>query len=552
MLDVSLFLPSIDTIDKQTWEGRNFMKRIIPYPLFLITAIILERVTISSAQIGIVQSLRSLVILLLFATVASFILQYFIKDWQRADFMVLLVPVAFIVYRSLYRAIKLSFPHQANILGIGLIILLGVLYIVIVRRKIWQSLRNPTRVIAYFNLVFIVLLSFQAVRIGKESYPHLKNMVRSRAATSLEHDSDPTLQKAVSPDIYVIVLDGYARQDVLRKIYGYDNSEFIAWLDERGFYVATETHSNYVQTPYTMASFWNFDYLPTWDSSSEYEQYLYQPIQNNRVFRLLDEIGYTTVSTEGAVHYTEIRNSDVYLSSFLPLNDFETLLLIDSPLEPLSNIVDLHLPLQTYKTHRDRFYYQLETLKKIPLEIKSPKTVYTHILLPHPPFIFDQAGHAREIVGSFSLAEGAEFQGGKEEYVSGYRAQVKIINGEIMKVVDAILTKSETAPVIVIMGDHGPASMFRFRVDDPGCIWERTSNLYAILLPGHKEDGTLYPSISPVNTFRVIFNTYFGTDLHLLEDRSYLRYWQQPTLNVDVTSIRDSLDQCTIAGTQGK
>jgi hypothetical protein len=97
------------------------------------------------------------------------------------------------------------------------------------------------------------------------------------------------------------------------------------------------------------------------------------------------------------------------------------------------------------------------------------------------------------------------------------------------------------------MSDHGPASMFRFDIDSPGCVWERTSNLYALHLPGHQNDGTLYSTISPVNTFRVIFNTYFGTKLPLLEDRSYLAASQYRGKIKDVTSSRDSLAGCSIS-----
>ena len=39
-------------------------------------------------------------------------------------------------------------------------------------------------------------------------------------------------------------------------------------------------------------------------------------------------------------------------------------------------------------------------------------------------------------------------------------------------------------------------------------------------LPGLGNED-LYPSISPVNTFRFIFNRYFGLDYELLEDRSF-------------------------------
>ena len=96
------------------------------------------------------------------------------------------------------------------------------------------------------------------------------------------------------------------------------------------------------------------------------------------------------------------------------------------------------------------------------------------------------------------------------------------------------------------MGDHGPASMFHWDVDAPGCVWERTSNLYALRLPGHQNDGTLYPSITPVNTFRVIFNTYFGTDLPLLDDQTYLASVKYPTTIKDVTGVIESHNGCSV------
>jgi hypothetical protein len=43
--------------------------------------------------------------------------------------------------------------------------------------------------------------------------------------------------------------------------------------------------------------------------------------------------------------------------------------------------------------------------------------------------------------------------------------------------------------------------------------------LNAYYLPGHADQ--LYTSISPVNTFRVVLNSYFGTNFPLLEDVSY-------------------------------
>ncbi|HUG33250.1 MAG TPA: hypothetical protein VMJ90_00670 [Anaerolineales bacterium] len=82
-------------------------------------------------------------------------------------------------------------------------------------------------------------------------------------------------------------------------------------------------------------------------------------------------------------------------------------------------------------------------------------------------------------------------------------------NRKIIETIEDILENSETQPNIVLMGDHGPGLMFKWDIDSPGCLWERTSNLYAVLLPGNQDNELLHPSMTPVNTFRLIFNTYF-------------------------------------------
>ncbi len=51
--------------------------------------------------------------------------------------------------------------------------------------------------------------------------------------------------------------------------------------------------------------------------------------------------------------------------------------------------------------------------------------------------------------------------------------------------------------------------------------------LNAYFLPG-ESDGLLYPSISPVNTFRVILNLYFGGQYPLLEDISLFSKYDDP------------------------
>jgi hypothetical protein len=55
----------------------------------------------------------------------------------------------------------------------------------------------------------------------------------------------------------------------------------------------------------------------------------------------------------------------------------------------------------------------------------------------------------------------------------------------------------------------------------------------------------LYPSITPVNSFRVVFNQYFDADVELLEDKNYYATWLAPYAFRDVS---DDINTCQISG----
>jgi hypothetical protein len=60
------------------------------------------------------------------------------------------------------------------------------------------------------------------------------------------------------------------------------------------------------------------------------------------------------------------------------------------------------------------------------------------------------------------------------------------------------------------------------------------SILNAYFFPDRKYDG-LYPDITPVNSFRVVLDTFFGARLGLLPDKSYFSTWGEPYRFMDVT-----------------
>jgi hypothetical protein len=164
-----------------------------------------------------------------------------------------------------------------------------------------------------------------------------------------------------------------------------------------------------------------------------------------------------------------------------------------------------------YIEHRDRILYALDELEDMP-SIRGPKFVFAHILAPHEPFVFGAKGEIVERKTPFALNHDVESQD-TEAYIRGYRDQVEYLNSRVGPLVKKMIAQSKTPPIIIIQGDHGSLA----RVSSPNA---RMTILNAYYLPAGGEQR-LYESISPVNSFRVIFDHYFGGKLDLLKDVSY-------------------------------
>ena len=109
-------------------------------------------------------------------------------------------------------------------------------------------------------------------------------------------------------------------------------------------------------------------------------------------------------------------------------------------------------------------------------------------------------------------------------FKAGYSYALEYIDARMLAIVKEILTRSSTPPIIIIQGDHGFGEGINFPI------------LNAYYLPG-LPSGVLYPSISPVNTFRVVFNQYFGGHYPLLPDESYQM--------IDITtSVPEQMPDC--------
>jgi hypothetical protein len=226
-------------------------------------------------------------------------------------------------------------------------------------------------------------------------------------------------------------------------------------------------------------------------------------------------MGYHVVAFETGYDWTEFRNADYFFAAPKQgLSGFESLVLRDSAaviLDDLGVFDSFHFTPEDQK--RNLILYVLDKMKSLP-EIPGPKFVFIHLVIPHQPFVFGPNGEAL-VVAQRSL--NADKYYSPADYLRGYGNQVRFISSQIPNLMKTILENSSTPPIVIIHGDHGPAQLEEEN---------RMGILNAYYFPERKD--ALYSTITPVNTFRTVFNTFFGTHLELLPDTSYYSKYSTP------------------------
>lgn len=364
------------------------------------------------------------------------------------------------------------------------------------------------------NKLTLVLLLFPVVELVVYSIrsSQTNNLVGSESQQSYSLQPVDATAPHNLPDVYYIILDAYGRSDVLSKYIGFDNSLFLNRLRDMGFYVADCAQSNYAKTDLSLSSSLNLNYVTTLDPSLRPNRTdrlpLWNLIKNNAVKATFKKMGYTTMAFETGFEFSHLNNLDVfYTPPRKGFNEFEMLYLRTTMAVLLDDegvFARFHYTPEDRK--RELILFDLKTLSKIP-SIPGPKFVFAHLVIPHQPFVF--APNGDPFVVPERINKGTTYYT-QQDYITGYRNQTIFISNQIVKIVWDIVKNSATPPIIIIQGDHGPNHF-----GEP----QRMGILNAYYFPG--ANGVLYDTITPVNSFRLLFNTYFGTHYDLLDDVSY-------------------------------
>ena len=384
----------------------------------------------------------------------------------------------------------------------------GIFYIIKTKKKL--NAANTITNVGSLTIVIITLVNIGAYNIENSFSINFEE----ESAVGLEYIKN---EKEL-PDIFYIILDAYPGYDSLKTTSNYDNSEFLNYLTERGFFVQKESYSNYAQSFISIPSALNMkhlNYLTEELGDSRDQTIPYQMGSDNNVMNFLKSQGYTIANFDSGWGLTrDMKSAELQLCGDNQLlnSNFLIMLVKASALNPIY--------VKIFETSQIELKLCVfDELPKVQSRSDEPIFAFAHILLPHPPFIFDANGGIRS-VDSLDLSLEVRDNNNRAAHLE----QLKFVNKKIAQVVDQLLD-SESPPVIIISSDHGSAFLFDGNLtnwDNPTneMIKERMDNIMFIYLPSNETD-IFYEEITPVNVFRVLFNHYFETDFEILEDKIF-------------------------------
>lgn len=336
------------------------------------------------------------------------------------------------------------------------------------------------------------------------------------------------------PDVYYIITDSYTGNNILKEKFEYDNSGFTNFLEEKGFYVAYNSRSNYCSTDLSLSCSLNMSYLNLIDGNRKsYNSVEHQIslIHNSRVRRILEKIGYKSIAFSSGYLVTDFKDFDTFFTDSIINKEFLDVLLC-STIFPYLELPFFNLTVVQTDSHRHKIKRALTEMPRIK-KTDSPVFVLVHIVCPHAPFVFGKNGE--ELVPKyFSYADGNSWIGEKSLYKKSYAKQVEYLNTMLKDCINKLMQDTVRDKIILLQADHGSGLGHHYTDIDQCDLNDRFSILNAIYLPD-KDYRRFYQELSPVNNFRLVLGKILGKQAELLEDRSFYSPSCQRFDFVDVT-----------------
>ena len=297
-------------------------------------------------------------------------------------------------------------------------------------------------------------------------------------------------------------------------------------MKEKKFIIPEKSTGNYPISQFSIGSSLNMEYLSDLSNNVGKDSKSYLPViemsYNSQVIKNFKSLGYEIVIFDSEL---------VPAKNFVLVDDIKchkdemNSILLDSITRV--SMIGYFVERVDEEKRRDQIKCAFSEVKTIGNNKDKPIFAFIHILLPHPPNIFGPNGE--------SIIPGNSISSEKWDEKIAYIDQLKFANTEITKVIEKILDKNEKS-IIILQSDHGSGLDVDFKNPDESMMLQRLSILNAYYAPEIFENQ-FYENITPVNSFRIIFNEYFNGNYKILEDRNYWNSGDAPWNFHDVTEI---------------
>jgi hypothetical protein len=373
---------------------------------------------------------------------------------------------------------------------------------------------------SYFNILFCLLVLLEIIHSSVNFFSGAdKQNDLSLHSPPLDI---PILNTGVAakPDIFFIVFDEYASSVSLKKYLNYDNSALDSSLAVHGFYVAKNSKGNYNATTLSLASTFNLQYFNTPLEHTPLDpkkilkgQYSFS---KSLLPRIMEKQGYIIKN----IGILDLENHPAPLTSYFQ-NSYRNIFYKETIWNRVMNDIWWNIGIK-FPGRSERFYREKQTrevnsytrnfeniLAELQAQSNTPKFVYGHIFMPHRPYYLNRQGQFMNTLFNYT----------SYSRDSLYLEQLAFCNSWIDSLARAAGQPFSRPRVIIIEGDHG----YRDANDNQHTRDRELMNLSAYYF-SDKDYTSLYDSITPVNSFRLIFNKYFHANLPLLKDSTILLY----------------------------
>ncbi|MGV3618776.1 MAG: hypothetical protein ACO1SV_25920 [Fimbriimonas sp.] len=499
------------------------MKRSFPFHPPLIAAFpVLSLFSTNQSLVPLPQLWRPLGVAIVGALVVWGLASAIARNWDRGASIASVLAIAFFGFDSIDRALRLSSLAVPLAVAIWAVLIVAPAYLLV---------RRPTAPTKGLNVLATMLA---VIALGRAALGQVQTARPPEVATTAANPA----AAGPRPDIFYIILDGYGREDSLKRAIGFDNAPFLAELRHRGFYVADRSHANYCQTELSIASSLNMEPIPKLFPNGFPNGLDRSPlaslISENAAVREARRQGYAVVTVGTGFPPVNLASADLHIEG-----ERQGLTLVETALIQMTPLRYGELAgVSQFIVRQHRLNYAFSAMESLGERTSKPRFVLAHILAPHPPFVFLADGTPVRPKGGFGFWDGSDYNvyiGDDATYRKGYAGQVAYLNRRVLGILDRLLASPGPRPIIVIQGDHGS----KVGLDQNSLANTDIAEVFPILNAYLVPDAVrkeLYPDITPVNTFRILYSNLFGLSLPRLPDQSWYSGYAEPYTFTDVTA----------------